>query len=502
MRKRSVSSGEQEQPRAGLQADSLLSGLAVMLGITVIQRAVGLYRGVSFCRLLDAETLGQWAMAFGFVSLVTPMLLLGVPGSLPRYVEAFRQKGHLRPFMLRIVGLTGFLVTLAVSLIWIVPGPVGWLVFREPSDQSLVRAVGIAVLAVVIFNTLNELIAALRQVRVVSAMQFIQSVAFTLIGLIWLSRGGGLAGLVLSFAFATLLGTAPGWWVLMRHWGSMPTSSEPIEAVAMWKRLVPYAAALWVMNLLSNTFELSDRYMILHFSGENPAVGQGMVGEYHSACIIPALLLSVGLMIGGVVMPYLTADWEAGKRDAVGERLRQMLLGLSVLFTAGAAVALWLAPTLFQWLFAGRYTAGLSVMPLAFVFCIWASLGCIAQNYLWVVERGKLVGMALAVGLLANLALNYVLMPRYGLPGAVSATMLANGIVLGGIWWSMHLTGFRLDRSTLWSTLLPMTLLAGSTAAIVATIGCLLTSQHARVWLRQGLDEFESRRLRRLIDSP
>lgn len=473
-----------------------------MLGITVVQRAVGLYRGVSFCRLLDAEMLGQWAMAFGFVTLVTPILLLGVPGSLPRYVETFRRQGHLRPFMLRIVGLTGLLVSLAVGAIWIVPGPVGWLVFREPSDQSLVRSVGLAVLTVVIFNTLNELIAALRQVRVVSLMQFTQSIAFTVLGLLWLNQGGGLSGLVLAFASATLLGTVPGWWVLLRHWDAMPGSSEPIAAGAMWRRLIPYAAALWVMNLLSNTFELSDRYMMLHFSGENPAVGQGMVGQYHTACIFPALLLSVGLMIGGVVMPYLTADWEAGKREAVCERLRQMLLGISAFFTVGAAAALWFAPALFHWFFATRYTEGLSVMPLAFVFCTWASLACIAQNYLWVAERGKFVGLALAAGLLSNIALNYVLMPRFGLPGAVTATMISHGVVLGGIWWSMHLTGFQLDRSILWSTLLPATLLAGSIAAMVAVLACVVTSRHARDWIRQAIAEVESWRLGRVVDSP
>ncbi len=477
-----------------LRADSLFSGLAVMLVMTVLQRAIGLFRGVAFCRLLDAERLGQWAMAFGFIALVTPMLLLGIPGSLPRYVEAFRRQGQLRPFLFRIVGLTGLLISTAVTVIWLFPQPVAWLVFRAPSEPSLVRAVGAAVLAFVIFNTLNELISSLRQVRVVSLMQFLQSTSFTLIGVLWLSRGGGLVGLIFGFAAATLLGSLPGWWLLLRYrQTTLPASETALDTGKMWRRVLPYAAALWMMNVLSNTFQLSDRYMMLHFGGGEPASGQAMVGQYHTACIIPGLLLSLGLMIGGILMPYLTADWEAGRKQAVTDRLRQMLLGVAILFTLGATVALALAPTLFAWVFSGRYLAALAVLPLAFVFSIWLALSQIAQNYLWVVERGKLVGIAVAVGLVTNLFCNATLMPRFGLFGAVLATLIAHGVAFAGIWWAMHRTGFPLDRTCLWTSLLPFTLLGGPLIALVAVLACLATSQQARDWLRVALAEVEAR---------
>lgn len=476
------------EPQRAFRADSLAWGMSVMLLMTIVQRGIGFGRGIWLCRALDDQVLGQWAMAFGFITMVTPMLLLGLPGSLPRYVETYRQQGHLRAFLRRILWLTGGLSCAALALMLMLPGPFGWLIFRAPTGSSLIAAVGISVLAIITFNSLNELVASLRQVRVVSFMQFVQSVGFTVIAVAVLMLGGGLVGLVYSFAAACLLGTLPAWWVLSRNWQSVPLAAEPLDAASMWRRVLPYAAALWVMNLLANAFDLSDRYMILHFS-QSAELGQSMVGQYHSARIIPALLASVAVMGAGVLLPYMTADWESGKREAMAERLRKILFAVSATFTIGAAVALAIAPWMFETLLAGRYSGGLAVMPLAFAFSIWAALIAIAQNYLWVAERGKLVGWSLGIGLMVNLGLNLWLLPRYGLQGAVVATALSHLVVLLGLWVGMRITGYHWDSSLLWVTLLPATIISGPVAAVVCVLVVCLLSPQARGWIIEAGDK-------------
>jgi len=483
-------------PRA-FRADSLALGMSVMLLMTIVQRGIGFFRSIWFCRMLDDQMLGQWAMAFGFVTMITPMLLLGLPGSLPRYVETYRQQGHLRAFLKRILWCTGGLSCAAMAMMLLVPEPFGWLIFRQSTSGSLVAAVGVTVLSVILFNSMNELVAALRQVRVVSFMQFIQSVGFTVIAITWLAVDGRLIGLVFSFAAAGLLGTLPAWWILSRNWQSLPLSNEAFDAAAMWRRVLPYAAALWVMNLLSNAFEFSDRYMILHFSAAAD-MGQSLVGQYHSARIIPGLFVSVAMMGSGVLLPYMAADWEAGKQTAMAERLRKILFSVSAVFTLGASLALGFAPWLFESLLGGRYSGGLSVLPLAFTISVWAALITVAQNYLWVAERGKFVGWSLAVGLATNLALNAFLLPLYGLHGAVVATLLSHLVVLLGIWLAMRRSGFDWDSSLIWGTLLPATLLGGPIASFACVTAVLLFSSQARRWLSEAILQLAVRGARRL----
>ncbi|WP_164100627.1 lipopolysaccharide biosynthesis protein [Candidatus Laterigemmans baculatus] len=467
------------------RADSLALGMLVMLIMTVVQRGIGFVRGIWFCRLMDDAALGQWAMAFGFISMGAPMLLLGMPGSLSRYVEHFRLQGHLRGFVGRIAAVTGLLSTAGVAWILLWPQPFGRLIFRDAADLPLIQAVAGALAAVIAFNFMNDLVASLRQVRVVSLMQFLQSVGFTILGVVWLWQGGELAGLVVCFAAATLVGLLPGWWIIVRGWPSLPASDTRLDGRSMWRRILPYAASLWMMNLLANTFELTDRYMLLHLSGSGPEWGQKLVGQYHSSRIVPGLLTSLATMASGVLLPYLAADWERGRRRAVAERLRRVLLGCAVVFTAGAAAALWLMPWLFQSLLAGRYDGGLAVMPAVFVFCIWSAIVTLAQDYLWVAERGRLIAVLMAVALAANVGLNRILVPPLGLEGAVLATLVANGLLLLGVWWSMQQCGYRMDRTSFWVTLLPATLLAGPLAAGCSVLATVAVSPHARRYLAE-----------------
>ena len=489
----SLSANPDEKSSSSFAADSLALGMVMMLMLTVVQRGVGFFRGIWFCRLLDDHVVGQWAMAFGFVTLITPIMLLGMPGSLPRYVEHYRLRGHLSDVVRRLLAVTIGCAILFFLAMLAAPHWFGWLIFLEPQNASLIHCVGVAVISIVAYYFVSELVSSLRQIRVISLMQFIQSVGFTVVGVAWLTLGGGLGGLVLAFAASTALATLPGLYVLARGWQGLEKSEEAFDAGSMWRRLLPYAAALWVMNVLANVFELSDRYMILHFVPGGELAGQAAVGQYHSGRIIPALLMSLGTMITGVLMPYLSADWEAGKPQVVKDLLRRVLLGVSASFTAGAAVALLIAPWLFAALLENRYSAGLAMMPLVFVFSIWAALGTIAEIFLWVRERGKLVALAIGAGLIANLALNALLLPVWGLHGAVVATLCSHGVVLMGVWVALARSEFGLDSTTFYLTIMPATLLAGPWIALICVVTSLSVSPQARGWIAEGAQMLKQR---------
>ncbi|MBU6172464.1 MAG: hypothetical protein KGQ60_01585, partial [Planctomycetes bacterium] len=70
--------------------DSLISGLSFMLLANVIQRGFGFVRNLSFCRLLDEDGLGLWALASSFFILAAPLAVLGLPGTFGRLIESYR----------------------------------------------------------------------------------------------------------------------------------------------------------------------------------------------------------------------------------------------------------------------------------------------------------------------------------------------------------------------------------------------------------------------------
>ncbi len=459
-----------------------------MLLMTVVQRGIGFLRGIWFCRLLEDSEVGQWSMAFGFITMMTPLMMFGLPGAMPRYVERYRMAGHLTKFIWRVVLGTLVGAALLTAAMIIAPDQFAWLIFREPSSVSLIWMVAVAVIVTLVFNFINELVSSLRQVRLVSLMQFLQGVGFTAFGLAAIYAGGGLREIVIAYTVSTLLATAPGIWVLIRGWSGLPVSDERFDTKQMWRSLMPYAIALWFMNLLSNAFEMSDRYMILHLMPGGDEAANSAVGQYHSGRLIPTLMTSLATMFVGVLMPYLSADWERGHHQAVKEKLRKALFGVSIGFTVCAAIAIALSPILFESLLDSRYREGFAMQPMAFTFCIWGAIVTLAQTFLWIRERGNLVGFALAVGLTVNFALNYLWLPTWGLGGAVAATLVSNGVVLVGMGVALHSVGFAVDSTFGWVALLPLTLLVGWPVAILASVAAVVCNPFAKVWLRDAID--------------
>ncbi len=72
-----------------------------------------------------------------------------------------------------------------------------------------------------------------------------------------------------------------------------------------WAKLIPFAVWVWVTNWLINLFMLVDRYMIVHFSGRNYKEALALVGQYHTARIIPLLMLTLAGSISAMLTPFL-----------------------------------------------------------------------------------------------------------------------------------------------------------------------------------------------------
>ncbi len=449
----------------GLRADSLVVGMLVLLVATVVQRLLGLVRGIWFCRVLDEQTLGLWSMAFGFLTLVTPMLLLGLPGSMGRFAESFRRQGRLYRYLRGVFCGTAISIALTVAALWYLPGLTGGWIFGEQVSLNVMLALGMTLIAVVVMNCVSDLLSALRQVRAVSLVQFTFSIAFTFIGGGWLYLGGGLQELVVAYGLAALLGAAPGLWKLYRIRGQISqgdhrSSSSIRRNGALWARVLPFAASIWVMNLLVNAFELTDRYMLLHLYPGGVDAAQAAVGQAHSSRILPTLMLSLATLISGIFMPYLSADWEAGFKRRVAQRCKQSFLGVSAAFTLIASCGILIAPWLFNTLMAGKFQGGLEVLPLTFTLCTWSAISMLAQNYLWCAERGKVIGFVLLVAFSINLGLNALLVPHYGLHGAVIGTAIGNLWLLLSFWVCLWREKFPFDRTLFYATVLPATVLA------------------------------------------
>lgn len=468
--KASVTSASDQLDRL---SDSIASGVVFAVLLTVGQRVVGFIRGILFCRIMSDQELGQWSMLWSFLMLLAPLAVLGLPGCFSRYTEYYRHRGQLRTFIQRIAVVSLGLTMALVTTMLIFPERVSWMIFRDSSHVTIVYALAISLAIVSASNFLSSLLESLRQVRAVTAMRFITGVGFAVFGTLMIAYSTNRsAAAALAYGISCVLGAIPAIWFLYKYRNCIvdETESENLRHSTMWKKIAPFAAWLWVSNLFHNLFEVSDRYMLIHWSKTTADMAQGYVGQYHSGRVVPLLMVSVAGVIGGLLLPYMSAAWEKGEREDAHRQSNWSVKLLALAFTAGGIVVLFLSPVLFEGIFQGKYNDGLAVLPLTLVYCIWFGLAVVAQNYLWVAEKGSWAAIAMGIGLGANIVLNMLLIPPYGLEGAVIATTLGNASNLIVVYLFNNSQGCKIDFGMWVVSAMPLLLILPLPVAALAFV--------------------------------
>jgi O-antigen/teichoic acid export membrane protein len=158
---------------------------------------------------------------------------------------------------------------------------------------------------------------------------------------------------------------------------------------------------------------------------------------------------------------------------------------------AGSALVLVASPLLFGVAFHGKYDGGLAILPWTLTYCIWMALVPLAQMYLWCAERARLPTLALIAGLVTNVVLCRLLLPRFGLHGVVWGTCAANLVTLVIMFQFNRTFGMRIDGGTWLVVLLPLLLGLGQWATVSVTAVLLLEILTAdRIFTRDDKHQF------------
>ncbi len=453
-----------------LQTDSLAKGIGVLAIANIIQRAIGFIRNLAFCYFLHQSDIGLWALASSFLVLAPPLSVLGIPGCFGRYVESFRRVEQLRSFLRRSLAIAAVGVMVLTTSLLVFPTHSSLLVFGTTVPYSAMIILTCSLLSVVAFNTLLELLNGLRQPSAVSAMQLTSSISFSLLCIPVLIIRPQWQYLVATYAISMTIGLLPGLVRLSRRCGPALSDAVALSKGSMLFRITPFAIAVWSSDLLTNLFDVVDRYMILYLATDDVLANQILVGQFHTARILPVLFLSLAMMLAGMILPYWTSEWEVGNKQKVFRMLFTTIKLSLFSFWGGSVVILLLTPILFETFLDGRYAISQQALPFAMTHCIIAAAAMMLGVFLRCIEANRWAVGVLAVGLLVNVLANWVAVPYLGVIGAMIATLSSTALIVGMYLLLLHFKFAIADRGTVIMLFLPLTLLLGPVAAVASFV--------------------------------
>ncbi len=399
-------------PLAALMAQARAARLSPLLReagwlvvAKIVQGIFSLLATLVVARHLGPTDFGGLALALTTAAIVSGAATLGLEQIASRELASRRML--LPPRSLLLLRLAGGALGSALML------ALGLSALFAPAVSSLLFILACVPLAQVGDFAEWKLIAEGRgrRVAMVSTLMGPLAAGFRL----WLAwRGAALPWFAWAAVLEWLLRSLLLWLALPRHGGgaAVATGTFGKHAAALLRESAPMLLA----SIAVFMYMRIDQFML------GAMAGQAQVGLYSAVVSLSEVPLVLPTMLLRVALPAMARADDPAAADATLERLMRACFWLH---SGGALVLALLAPWLVRLLFGEAYLASVGAFRVLVLSAPFVALGVLSSA--WLVLRRR-TGHALRrtlLGLATNIALNFVLIPAWGIAGAAVATLLA-----------------------------------------------------------------------------
>lgn len=390
-------------------------GVLGYLPVNLVQGVVGLLSIVVFTRVLAPADYGVYALAFSAMSLAYTCVFTWLEAAMARFyapeAEAGRLPGHFRT-------IYGLFAVLALGF----PLLAGTVLWFWPAPAPLKVAIGSG-LATILFRSLAKLVQERRRasgdVRAAALLDVVTTAGGFAVGAgLALAGFGGASPLVGlgAAAAACLVFVLPSELKKMRGGAFEPARARMYAAYG-----VPVSLSL----ILSLALATTDRFLLAAYLNETS------VGVYHAGYSLANRTLDVMFIwLGMAGGPAAVVALERGGHEALKATAREQA-GFMAALALPAAVGLALVarpladvmigPALRQgaaevtpWIAASAFLAGITTYYFHTAFTL--------------ARRTGLLLAAMSIPAISNIGLCLALIPRFGLQGALWATVASYGL--------------------------------------------------------------------------
>ncbi len=378
---------------------------------------------VVLARFLGPESYGVFTQGLAVAQVTAVIALLGLHRGMPRFVSYYKgldAPGHVAA-AIRTSFLLGTGGGIVASIGLFAAAPVIATVFEEPALVGPLRLFAAAILPLGLYYLT---IAVLRGRQNARDKVLLSDVGLPVVEIVLLavllSLGYGVTGAVTAYLLAVIAAAGVGLLLARR------AISQPIRSAGFVPReLVTFCWPLLVVSIALVINKWID-VLMLGWLTESADVGVYEV-SLSIAGFTNIFLVSVNYMF----MPVASELWAEDRGDAIKDTYRTttrwVVTGLLPLVT----ILLLYPGELLQLLFGSAYAAGATAMSVLTVGYGFGTAVGPAGMALIAVDRTKRFMTAMIILGLADILLNLLLIPRYGIVGA--AIGMTAGVIVANL---------------------------------------------------------------------
>lgn len=414
----------------------LSQGIAIKGAANGVALLLGLGLSVILNRVLGKDTYGLLVLVYSVTALTTALYHLGVRPALNRFVPKFRREATERIPMFILTGLVFQLLGAALFAVflWSCAEAIGLRFFQRTELVPLLKVATVFVVCSSLLDFVLQLFQAYEEwhweglLSVLYPLAYLAGATFAVMGM-----HAGIGGVLLANASAAALTAVIGWLIIKTRWQEgIWRHWEPGEFRKSTVLMLGFGAPLLVGQLNFYLLTWFDKAILGRYEALE------VVTFYFIATTFLGGLMALFKVLFTIFMPYLAG---IDGTDLAGVERKFVLMFRWFLQAAVvmAIVSYFAVEPVILTMYGPDYmpavTAFRWLIPVFLLRAVHNPSGMFVIN---VFER---TGKATSLGLLLAgiyTTLNLLLVPRYGLYGAIGA-----GIVSYAVYWVVFLGVFR-----------------------------------------------------------
>lgn len=409
------------------------TSVIVFIGI-MISKIVSYFYRIVIARYFGSEVYGLFSLALMVIGLVSTIAMFGISSGVFRYIAFYRGKGepekirYIARMGIRFLVITGIISCVALFALSEI---IAIDIFHNPSLIFFLKISSIAIPITLFLNLSFAFLLAFEKVSLHSFIynilqnvsKFVLIIAFVFVGLgsssVMLSYLGGIVlALAVSYAFCVSINK-----------GITKTQISEKEKTMIRKEVFSYSWPLLFSSIITSIFYWADSFMIGYFNSAKE------VGFYNAAIPIAFLLGLTADLFTQLLFPMITKGYGKGDMWVVKQTSQQVGKWIFMLNLPAFAFLIMFPGVFINFLFGSEYIVAAQALRILSIGAFASSVLVISQQLLSMAGKAKTILLYTTIAGIANIILNALLIPRYGINGAAFSTSLSLCVLYGLFSW-------------------------------------------------------------------
>jgi len=390
---------------------------------TILMKLVSFAYVIYLARAFSQENVGLFYLSISVITILGIWRDFGLPAAVSRYVPFYegRGEGKKAKDLLRISYAVNLFSGLALSAaFWLLSDQIAAIYSNPPLADGIRLLSGYSLIYSIFSLTTNYLQsrADIKSSQIINNVQNTLKLPLTIV--FFQFYGATLFSLSASFLLTYVIALAVSVPFMKKRVDDLPQDKKGLEAGEFWKEIVPFGLMLTLLSSFSIVISMSDRLILGYLGGASGS--NEMIAIYSLATQLALVITIFPGSIATIFLPVISRL--IGKEDhkavrAVMETSQRWMLFISV---PVAVVMVAFSGEMLAGFYGSSYRAGTATLS---IFVLGLLFSVLTYTVSYALAGMRLVKIELKVAFvagIANVLLNFLLIPYFGIEGAALAS--------------------------------------------------------------------------------